>query len=175
MGREHRYTLTTRWTGNTGSGTSSYRAYSRNHEVSATGKQAAIPGSSDPAFRGDPDRYNPEELLVAALSACHMLSVLHLCADAGIVVTDYADEATGVMRENRDGSGEFTRVVLHPRMAITDATRIAEAKALHARAHELCFIARSVSFPVEHEVMVIVAERSPAAAGTREMSHGPTH
>src|SRR5215467_10489751 len=100
MPREHRYQIVTVWTGNLGTGTSAYRAYSRNHEMSSEGKQAAILGSADRHFRGEAPRYNPEELLVAALSACHMLSYLHLCADAGIVVTDYRDEAEGEMAEN---------------------------------------------------------------------------
>ncbi|MGH9718845.1 MAG: OsmC family protein [Bryobacteraceae bacterium] len=151
----HQYRVTTAWTGNLGAGTSAYRAYSRNYEIHAGSKAAAIPGSSDPGFLGDAARYNPEELLVASLSACHMLWVLHLCAAAGIVVTGYIDEAIGTMRENPDGSGEFTSVVLHPRVTITEAARIDEAKALHHRAHELCFIARSVNFPVVNDPMVL--------------------
>jgi organic hydroperoxide reductase OsmC/OhrA len=113
------------------------------------GKAGAIPGSSDPHFRGDAARYNPEELLVASLSTCHMLWVLHLCADAGIVVTDYSDEAEGEMRLNADGSGEFVSVTLHPRLVIDGRARADEATQLNHRAHELCFIARSVNFPVE--------------------------
>jgi organic hydroperoxide reductase OsmC/OhrA len=105
-------------------------------------------------FRGDRTRYNPEELLLGALSSCHMLWVLHLCADAGIVITDYVDEPTGEMVEHADGSGEFTRVVLRPRMVITDAARTADAAAIHDRAHAVCCLARSVNFPVEHEVTV---------------------
>ncbi len=146
--------MNNRWTGNLGTGTSAYRAYSRDHELGGPEKQAAIPGSSDPLFRGDPRRYNPEELLVGALSACHMLWVLHLCADAGIVIVDYSDEATGEVVEHEDGSGEFTRVVLNPRMSITDAGRIAEAVAVHHRAHEVCCLARSMNFPVEHRPAV---------------------
>jgi len=156
--RSHVYHVTNRWTGNLGEGTASYRAYSRNHELAAPGKAAAIQGSSDPLFRGDPTRYNPEELLLGALSACHMLWVLHLCADAGIVVTEYTDDATGEMMEHPDGSGEFVRVVLHPRMTITDAARIADASALHQRAHAVCAIARSVNFPVEYAPVVTAAE-----------------
>jgi organic hydroperoxide reductase OsmC/OhrA len=152
--RKHKYRITTRWTGNLGAGTAAYTAYSRNHELAGEGKLAAIAGSSDPLFRGDRSRYNPEELLVGALSACHMLWVLHLCADAGIVVTEYTGEAAGEMIEHEDGSGEFTRVVLRPRMAITDAARIAEAIAIHARAHCLCALARSMNFPVDHEPVV---------------------
>jgi len=153
-GRKHQYRITTQWTGNLGTGTSGYRDYSRSHELTAAGKSAPIPASSDPMFRGDRARYNPEELLVSALSACHMLWVLHLCADAGIVITDYTDEAWGEMVEHPDGSGEFTRVVLRPRMKITDMARAEEAKAIHHRAHAVCCLARSVNFPVEHEVTV---------------------
>lgn len=149
--RQHRYAVKNVWTGNLGSGTSTYRAYSRNHEVSAAGKAAAIAGSSDPLFRGDPSRYNPEELLVGAVSACHMLWVLHLCADAGIVVTSYSDEAVGEMTEHADGSAEFTRVVLRPQMVLADPARADEAITLHHKAHEVCAIARSVNFPVDCE------------------------
>jgi organic hydroperoxide reductase OsmC/OhrA len=157
MPKIHRYQTTTTWTGNLGTGTSEYKAYSRNHEITAAKKSPVIQGSSDPLFRGDPSRYNPEDLLVGALSACHMLWVLHLCADEGIVVTDYFDEATGELVEHPDGSGEFTRVTLHPRMTITDGSRIEEAVAIHHRAHQVCQIARSVNFQVSHEPSVISA------------------
>lgn len=150
MRRKHTYRMTTRWTGNSGSGTSSYRAYSRNHELSADGKAAAIAGSSDPLFRGDAARYSPEELLVGSLSACHMLWVLHLCAEAGITVTGYTDDATGTMVEDEDGGGRFTSVVLRPVLTIEDeGDRGLEE--IHRRAHELCFIARSMAFPVTVE------------------------
>jgi organic hydroperoxide reductase OsmC/OhrA len=139
------------WLGNLGSGTSAYNAYSRDYEIGTAQKTTRIPGSSDPAFRGDASRYNPEELLLGAISSCHMLWVLHLCADAGIVITEYSDDATGEMVEHPDGSGEFTGVLLRPRMVITDATRIAEAVEAHDRAHRLCCLARSMAFPVKHE------------------------
>jgi len=154
MARIHKYQVTNRWTGNLGTGTSAYSAYSRNHELSGAGKGAAIPGSSDPVFRGDRTRYNPEELLVGALSACHMLWVLHLCADAGIAIAAYHDDAVGEMVEHEDGSGEFTRAVLRPRMVIADAARTAEAEGIHERAHRLCALARSVNFRVEIEPSV---------------------
>src|ERR1043165_9980169 len=112
----HQYNVTNRWTGNLGEGTLRYAGYSRAHELSAPGKSAPIPGSSDPAFRGDKQRYNPEELLVGALSTCHMLWALHLCADAGIVITEYVDDAAGEMVEHADGSAEFSSVTLRPRM-----------------------------------------------------------
>ena len=155
--RKHEYRIENRWTGNLSTGTSGYRDYSRAHELSGTGKAVVIPGSSDPFYRGDRTRYNPEELLLGALSACHMLWVLHLCADAGITVTEYLDEAWGELTEHSDGSGEYTRVVLRPRMTIVQADRIAEAMAIHERAHAVCAMARSVNFPVEHEPHVIAA------------------
>jgi organic hydroperoxide reductase OsmC/OhrA len=149
--RNHHYRISSRWTGNSGSGTSAYRAYSRNLEINAAGKGAPIPGSSDPFFRGDGSRYNPEELLIGSLSACHMLWVLHLCADSGIVVTEYEDDAAGEMVEHPDGSGEFRRVVLRPRMTITDVARVEDAAKVHHRAHEVCAMARSVNFEVTCE------------------------
>jgi organic hydroperoxide reductase OsmC/OhrA len=150
MAREHRYAVTIEWTGNQGTGTSGYKAYSRAHEVRAAGKPP-IPASSDPAFRGDPARYNPEELLVASLSNCHMLWYLHLCATAGIVVTGYIDQAEGTMAESPDGSGRFTGVVLKPQVTVKPGGDRAKARALHATAHAMCFIANSVNFPVTHE------------------------
>ena len=150
MSREHRYSPSVRWTGNNGTGTSSYRAYKRDHDISAEGK-ATILGSSDPSFRGDRTRWNPEELLVASLSTCHQLWYLHLCAEAGIVVTAYEDKPEGVMTENENGSGEFTRVVLRPRVTLAAGSDTQRAQSLHARAHELCFIARTVKCPVTCE------------------------
>jgi organic hydroperoxide reductase OsmC/OhrA len=158
--REHRYAVSVRWTGNLGEGTATYRGYRRDHEISAAGKPT-LAGSSDPVFRGDPSRWNPEELLVGALSACHMLSFLHLCADTGIVATAYTDQASGEMRMNPDGSGQFTGVVLRPRVAVTDPARAGELEGLHHKAHGLCFIARSVNFPVECRPEAV--EFSPAA------------
>ena len=157
MPKKHRYQMVTTWTGNLGAGTSHYRAYSRNHEIGGPQKGAPIMGSSDPAFRGDPARYNPEDMLVGALSACHMLWVLHLCADAGIVIMEYRDEPVGEMVEHADGSGEFEVVTLRPRMTITDKARVEEATALHHKAHEVCALARSMNFPVRHEPLVVAA------------------
>ena len=150
----HRYRMLNRWTGNLGAGTSTYTAYARDFEMSSEGKIAPIACSSDPHFRGDGSRYNPEELLVGALSSCHMLWVLHLCADAGIVVTEYTDNATGEMAVQPDGSGEFTRVLLRPKMKITDPGRAGEAQRIHDHAHEMCFLARSMRFPVDHQAEI---------------------
>jgi len=150
MPKEHHYTIAVDWTGNQGTGTSAYKAYARAHDIQSAGKPT-IPGSSDPAFRGDPTRYNPEELLVASLSTCHMLWYLHLCSVGGIVVTAYADRAEGTMIEEADGGGRFTGVVLKPEVTVKPGADLAKARALHAEAHKLCFIARSVNFPVTRE------------------------
>lgn len=153
--RDHHYAVTTTWTGNLGTGTASYRGYSRHHDVAFAGKPA-LPGSSDPTFRGDATRYNPEELLLSALSQCHLLSYLHVCVSNGIVVTAYTDAATGTMITNADGSGAFSEVVLHPQVTISVGDP-ALAERLHDDAHRLCFIANSVSFPVRHEPELISA------------------
>lgn len=144
----HQYEVGVVWTGNAGEGTASYRSYRRDHDVVVAGKPP-IPGSSDPKFRGDPSRYNPEELLVASLSACHMLWYLHLCAVNEVVVLEYRDAASGTLAESEDGSGLFTRVVLRPVVKIAETSDREKALALHQEAHHLCFIARSVNFPVE--------------------------
>lgn len=148
MPREHHYAVTVDWTGNLGTGTSDYRAYDRRHEITS-GIKPLIPGSSDPAFHGDPSRYNPEDLLVASLSACHMLWYLHLCAAAGIVVIAYRDRAEGTMAESKDGGGQFTSVTLKPEIVVKPGADLDKAHALHHEAHEKCFIARSVNFPVD--------------------------
>jgi organic hydroperoxide reductase OsmC/OhrA len=150
--KRHTYATQLRWTGNLGQGTVDYRAYARDHEIRVAGKPM-VPGSSDPAFRGDATRYNPEELLVASLSACHMLWFLHLCTDAGLVVTAYDDEACGTMVETVDGGGHFTEVVLHPVVTVSRGDP-ALAAHLHDRAHGLCFIANSMNFPVRCEAVV---------------------
>jgi organic hydroperoxide reductase OsmC/OhrA len=154
--REHRYSVSVTWSGNLGSGTSGYGDYSRNYEIDAGGR-AAIHGSADPAFRGDRSRWNPEELLVASLSACHKLWYLHLAAEAGIVVTAYADRAEGVMEVGRDGVGRFKGVVLHPTVTVTAGSDVERARTLHKPAHEKCFIANSVNFPVECEPEIVAA------------------
>jgi organic hydroperoxide reductase OsmC/OhrA len=151
---KHEYRIALRWTGNRGVGTSDYKAYGRDHEITAPAKSAILQGSSDPHFRGDGSRYNPEDLLIASLSACHMLSYLHLCAVNQIVVTAYEDDATGAISENRDGSGEFKEVMLKPRVTITPASDTQKALHLHEEAGRLCFIARSVNFPVRHEPVI---------------------
>jgi organic hydroperoxide reductase OsmC/OhrA len=156
-GRTHTYSTALTWTGNLGEGTAGYKAYSRDHVVRAPGKPD-LPGSSDPAFRGDARRYNPEELLVAAISSCHMLWYLHLCAEAGIVVLSYEDEASGTMVEDAAKGGYFTQATLYPKVTIARGSDAARARELHGPAHEKCFIANSINFPVACEPEITTGE-----------------
>lgn len=148
--RKHSYAVSVTWTGNQGTGTSGYRSYSRDHDVFGDGLPT-IAGSSDAAFRGDRARWNPELELTAALSQCHMLWYLHLCAEAGVVVLSYTDNVVGTMEETPNGSGRFTEVVLRPQVKIASARMLEPAYRLHEQAHEKCFIANSVNFPIRHE------------------------
>jgi organic hydroperoxide reductase OsmC/OhrA len=148
--KTHLYGTQLRWIAGEGGGTENYRSYSRNHTIGAKGKPE-IAASSDPAFRGDPLLYNPEELLVASLSSCHMLWYLHLCATGGITVLEYRDEATGSMEESSGGAGRFVGVTLRPRVTMAAGGDHTKALALHHQAHAMCFIARSVNFPVTVE------------------------
>ena len=152
----HTYTSHLRWTGNRGSGTLDYRAYGREHELGTADKVVRIPGTSDPKFRGDAARYNPEELLVHSLSACHMLWYLHLCAVNGVIVIDYHDEAEGRMEEEPGGAGQFVEVTLRPTVTVAREEMQKKARELHAAAHQHCFIARSVNFPVRCKPAVVV-------------------
>ena len=149
MSKNHVFNTSLVWNGANGTGTTSYTAYSRNHTISGNGKPS-IPGSSDPVFRGDGSRYNPEELLIASLSSCHMLWYLHLCSEAGVIVTAYTDNATGTMSEDNTGNGRFTEVTLNPVVTVKEKTMEAKAINLHHKAHEKCFIANSCNFPVLH-------------------------
>ncbi len=145
--KQHNYEVRVKWTGNDGEGTKTYKSYRRDHTIASANKPP-IQGSSDPSFRGDRSRYNPEELLVASLSSCHMLWYLHLCSVNRITVLEYIDDASGIMKENEDGSGEFVEVTLRPMVKVHADNDQARASALHEEAHRLCFIARSVKFPV---------------------------
>ncbi|WP_344428029.1 OsmC family protein [Pseudonocardia ailaonensis] len=150
MGRTHGYEIALRWTGDR---TADYRSYSRGNEVTAPGKPVLV-GSADPAFGGDASRWNPEELLVAALAQCHMLTYLALCARDGIVVTGYTDEASGTMEEEPGNTGRITEVVLRPSVTVADGAAVAKAEALHGVAGRECFLARSMAFPVRHRPVV---------------------
>lgn len=155
MAKQHRYQLTVQWTGNRGEGTSSYRSYDRDHEISAE-HVATIAGSADRQFRGNPSRWNPEQLLVAAASQCHMLSYLHHAAVNGVVVTQYVDHPTGVMTEDEDGGGRFTELTLHPLVTVTDESMVETAERLHVDANRTCFVANSLAIPVQHETSTVV-------------------
>ncbi len=149
MSKLHSYETRLTWKGNLGSGTSFYNSYKRDYSI-RVGDKPVIEGSSDPEFRGDGARYNPEELLVASLSSCHMLWFLHLCSVSDIIVTGYEDKATGTMTENADGSGAFSEVVLHPVATISGEVDATQLDALHKEANKKCFIANSCNFPVRH-------------------------
>ncbi|NJO87464.1 MAG: OsmC family peroxiredoxin [Lewinella sp.] len=156
---QHHYHTQLCWTGNRGAGTLDYRAYSRDHEMTGEHKTIVIPGTSDPAFRGDPQRYNPEELLIHSLSACHMLWYLHLCAEHGVVVLAYKDAPSGSMQENPQGhGGRFTAVTLRPQVQVAHPDMVPIAQALHQAAHLHCFIANSCNFPIHHQPLVYLEE-----------------
>jgi len=157
MKREHNYNVAVQWTGDRGNGTIDASKYDRSHIISITGKPDIL-GSSDAAFRGDITKHNPEDMLVASLSVCHMLWYLHLCADAEVVVMGYKDSATGKMVENAGGGGRFTEVVLSPEIILQDISKAELAESLHQKAHEKCFIANSVNFPVKHKPVFVAAK-----------------
>lgn len=155
MKKIHNYNITVQWTGNKGEGTKDYQSYDRCHSIIINEKQD-IHCSSDPVFKGDKTKHNPEELFLASISSCHMLWYLHLCADNNIVVLKYTDKATASMQVNENGGGHFTEVILHPIVTITDNTLIEKANALHKKANALCFIANSCNFVIHHKATCIV-------------------
>lgn len=153
--KQHHYETAIEWTGNKGVGTSNYNSYNRSHVISGIEKAINIPGSSDPSFSGDKTKYNPEELFVSSLSACHMLWYLHLCSINNIVVTNYSDKATGIMIENENGGGKFESVTLNPVVKIENMKNAKVASLLHNQANEMCFIANSCNFGVKHNATII--------------------
>ena len=155
--REHTYRLQLEWTGNQGSGTSHYRAYSRNHVVRAE-RRPDLLGSAEPVFRGDPTRWTPEELLVAAVAECHLLEYLHLCVKAGVVVLEYRDDPIGVMHEDATGGGSFESVTLRPTVLVRTSAMVDTAEFLHGEVGATCFIARSVNFPIHHQPRITAEE-----------------
>ena len=154
--KTHRYTVDVSWTGNRGTGTRDYAAYDRSHEIRSQGKTSIL-GSSDPVFRGDPTRWNPEELFVSTLSTCHQLWYLHFCAVSRVCVISYDDSAEGVMEESGTAGGRFTSVTLRPRVVITDDSDFEAAKAAHDKAHHACFIANSVNMPITVQPTIVTA------------------
>ncbi len=165
--KQHRYRTALRWTGDRGSGTASYTAYGRSYDLFAPGK-SPIGGSADPAFRGDARRWNPEDLLVASLSACHQLWYLHLCASAGVVVLGYEDEAEGIMVEEPGGAGQFSLITLRPCVTLAPGSDASRAMALHEEAGAMCFIQRSLTCPVVHDPSVTVANGDNRSAHEKE-------
>ncbi len=155
--KKHHYKTFLEWTGNEGSGTESYRSYNRNHLVSVAGKQHEILGSSDPSFLGDKARYNPEELFLSSLSACHMLWYLHLCSTHKVIVTDYVDHAIGTMEEDETGSGRFIAVTLQPQVKVAHVVMVDKANELHEEANKMCFIANSCNFKIAHSPVTTVS------------------
>ena len=152
---EHEYRVDLTWTGNRGTGTSGYRDYDRAVTLSGTAKPDLL-ASADPHFRGDGTRWNPEELLLAALAECHLLSYLHAAVSTGVIVVDYSDEASAAMT-TQGNSGRITSATLRPRVTVADPAMVDAARAAHALAHEWCFIANSVAFEVHLEPETLVA------------------
>ena len=148
MAHEHNYKLTAEWTGNKGDGTKNVRTYDRSHTISIQGKPDLFLTTDNPAV-GDKSKLNPEDLLVSALSSCHMLSYLYLCSLEGVIITSYLDNATGIMIENESGGGKFKEVMLNPIVSVTKESMVEKAIALHHKAHEICYIANSVNFEVK--------------------------
>jgi organic hydroperoxide reductase OsmC/OhrA len=148
--KQHNYEVKIEWTGNKGSGTFDYRSYSRSHIISGKEKKVEIPASSDPSFMGDESKYNPEELFLSSLSACHMLWYLHLCAINGVIVLEYIDLPKGTMHERPNGSGFFSEVTLYPEVVVSKSEMIEKANQLHRDANKMCFIANSCNFEVKH-------------------------
>lgn len=149
MSKQHNYSIAVKWTGNKGAGTSNYTAYERNHSILIENKPD-LQCSSDPSFRGDKTKYNPEELFVASISTCHMLWFLHLCSESGVIVTDYIDNAKAIMVVTENGGGYFSDVTLYPNVIVTDESMISRANKLHHEANKLCFIANSCNFKINH-------------------------
>lgn len=159
--KQHHYQTKVEWIGNEGEGTLNYKSYSRSHVISGKGKYAEILASSDPSFLGEKSRYNPEDLFLSSISACHMLWYLHLCAVNKIVVTNYVDHAEGVMEEAANGSGKFVEVTLHPHVTIANDGDMKKAEGLHAEANRMCFIANSCNFPIGHESKTVFEQIEP--------------
>lgn len=154
--KQHTYQIELKWTGNKGRGTRTYMSYDRDFQISADHKKHIIEGSSDPSFRGDKTRYNPEDVFVSSIASCHMLWFLHLCTTKKIVVLDYVDKAEGIMTETPDGSGKFKEVTLHPEILVDSPVDFSLIEQLHEKANAMCFIANSCNFPIHHKPSVTV-------------------
>jgi len=150
------YKIRVEWTVNKGNGTLNDKSYSRNHNISSEEKHNLIHDSSDPSFSGERTKYNPEELFISSISACHMLWYLHLCSINKIVVTEYIDNAKGFMEETENSNGKFTEVILNPTVKITDPSSINKANKLHTDANGISFIAKSCNFKIKHKPNTIL-------------------
>lgn len=159
MNTQHNYNVATKWTGNQGIGTSNYKDFERSYTIQIENK-ADIFGSSDPEFRGDRTKHNPEELLLASVSSCHMLWYLHFCSESKIVVTDYIDNATAILDETENGNGKFSSITLNPTITITDQSMVELATELHKKANEFCFVANSLNLKVTHQPIFEVAKNT---------------
>ncbi|MGQ0677423.1 MAG: OsmC family protein, partial [Rhodospirillales bacterium] len=155
MAHAHHFKATLKWTGAVKGPTADYQSYSREYRIEIPGKPP-FTGSSDPAFLGDPKLYNPEDLLVAALSSCHALSYLAVCARARLPVVAYEDDASGTM-DVKDGKMRFVEVVLRPRVVVAAGADLEKARRFLVWAHGQCFFANSVNFPVKNEPTVSAA------------------
>lgn len=153
--KKHTYYLDVEWTGNSGLGTKKYDTYERSYQIVGQGKPV-IEGSSDPSFRGDLIKYNPEELFLASISSCHMLWYLHLCAVNNVNVLQYHDKPLGTMLENANGSGQFEQVILFPTVVVEHAIMLDKAISLHFKSNKMCFIANSCNFEIHHQPQVTV-------------------
>lgn len=156
--KKHTYKAQIDWTGNQGKGTKDYKAYSRDHVIHVANKYDDIQASSDPSFRGNESKYNPEDLFISSLAACHMLWYLHLCSVNQVTIVSYRDTATGTMELDKNGGGKFTEVTLNPEVIVTDSNMLDEANKLHEEANKMCFIANSCNFKIAHAPVITVQQ-----------------
>lgn len=153
MAKEFGYSVGVTWTGNDGTGTTE-RTYGRDNEITAAGKPT-LPGSAPPEFAGDASAWPPEELLVAAVAQCHLLTYLFVCQRNGVVVESYEDSASGTLLVEGAAGGHFTEIVLRPKVTIS-AGDPELAASLHDQAHSGCYVGSSVNFPVRFEPTITV-------------------
>lgn len=147
---KHTFKAEANWTSKKDITDSSKRFYNKSHQVKIEGKPI-LDVSAAKAFKGDPELYNPEDLLLSSLVSCHMMSYLYVCSQNGIEVLEYSDNAEAALEVNPDGSGRFVEVKLFPKVKISNPDQIELALNLHFKANQLCFIANSCNFPVLHE------------------------
>ncbi|PXY45043.1 OsmC family protein [Flavobacterium hydrophilum] len=147
---KHIFKAAINWNSKQNQEQSERKFYSKSHKILIEGKPV-LNVSAAKAFKGDPELYNPEDLLLSSLVSCHMMSYLYVCSQNGIEVLEYSDHAEAILEVASDGSGRFTEVRLHPNVVIANADKVQEALDLHTKANQLCFIANSCNFPVLHQ------------------------